>query len=141
MTIDRLLSALEEYFSLKMEIGRFECDSSVEPHILEDARFRAKMALNEHIRKQFDLAIEEERRRTSSVTRKMLIVDPTKAEISWDSVAKLLDALNSPPLPMKNITNIEGIKTWMKAYEDWYKQKRVNAIKSTSSMLKLDLED
>lgn len=135
MTIDRVLSTLEEYFHLKNELITNSDEGEADIHLIEDARFRAKMALNEHIKSQFDAVVNEETRRSSSnITSKIRVASPTDSTIiSWDDVVKMLDALNSPPTPLKHPT-IDNIIVWMDAYKSWYDSRRINAIKTISSI-------
>lgn len=134
MSIDIVLSALEEYLERKREL----CDQTV----LESARERAGYVLDEYIQQRFDSAILEERKRSMSPTRKVAIVNPDQIKVTWDEVAKLLDALNSSPVPLKHPKNMseKDFVRWMEIYEKWYQYKRVKAMALPSAKLEIDLE-
>jgi hypothetical protein len=134
VSIDRVLAALEEYFALKRDIG--EGDDT----ILVGARARAAKTLNEYIAMRFDALLKSDKQQVSNmVTRKITIPTEQSLHLEWADIANLIDALNCPPLPPKNTPD----KTWVEAYSNWYKTKRLQAINSVSppEELELNFED
>lgn len=139
MSVDRVLAALEEYFSLKRDLG--EIETPVEPNVLA-ARDRAGMALNEYIQTRFNTLLIEDHHKIESPTIKVQIPDAGALKFSWEDIAGLMDALNSPPNPPseKQIHNTEAITRWVRIYRLWYSQKRTEALRSLSPIQTLDLE-
>lgn len=124
MKIERVLSTLEEYLELRREAGEADGDHTV----VQAAKERAGLALNEYIRSRFDNLMIEERRVSSTPTRKVDIVNPATAQVSWEEVAELMDALNAAPVPMRDLTNPIAVHKWTVAYKSWYENKRRNAL-------------
>lgn len=128
--IGRVLASLDEYFELKRD------SQGAEGLDLEGAKERAAKTLNEYIQLRFDELLTEDKKRTSSITQKVNIPDASKTKFTWEAVAGLLDALNSPPAP-----SLSPDFRWLEAYRNWYKDKRTKAINSISPIdLSLDLE-
>lgn len=138
MTINRLLATLEEYLELKREIGKSE-----DLDELKQASNRVELSLREYIQAYFDLAILEDRRKTSSITSKVDVLSPDKASYSWNDVAKLIDALNSAPIPPKNLDDQEGIENWVSVYREWFKNKKMISIipAKKNEVLEIDFND
>lgn len=138
MEINSVLAALEEYFEIKRDIGLF-----IEAPNLVEARERAGKTLNEYIQKKFDhLLYQQEKRKNTSVTQKIVLPDEENLKFSWDNVASLLDALNSlpNPLPKDKLNNEEAVIKWMNKYEEWFKNKRGTALRSVTSSFQLELD-
>lgn len=137
MTIETVLTCLENYLKLR------ELEGTEEEHEYTAARNQAGEALNEYIQKRFDSAMLEERRRSLSITKKVAVVDPSEIKVTWDEVAKLLDALNSSPVPIKEPKQLaeKDFVRWMQIYTGWYFNKRLPAMQLTSAKLELDLEE
>lgn len=136
MPIDKVINALEEYFELKQQ--------SNDQIIVRKAREQAGYLLNDYIQKRFDAAMLEERRRAMSVTKKVAVVNPEQVKVTWEEVAKLLDALNSVPLPLQEPKQMESknFVRWMEIYTNWYRKKRVEAMQlDAATKLELELED
>ncbi len=136
MSIDRVLATLEQYFDMKDEVGASTSEAKF-------ARERAGMALNEYIQRQFDLLIMEERRRSSSITRRVEVPpDASAVQVSWIEVARLLDALNSPPMPPKNLqSGTKEYQKWMDSYREWYEKKRGEAMRSMTPVVSKPMQD
>ena len=137
MSIETVITCLEEYLKSR------DLEGTDEAHIYYMARDRAGYALNDYIQKRFDSAMLEERRRSLSVTKKIAVVDPSEIKVTWDEVAKLLDAMNSAPTPIKEPKQMaeKDFIRWMQIYTDWYSGKRLPAMQLTSAKLELDLDD
>jgi hypothetical protein len=136
MTITRLLATLEEYFSMKRELGE-----SGQLEELKEASKRVELSLREYVRAHFDRAIMEDRRKTSSLTRKVDIISPDKATYSWNDVVKLLDALNSAPIPPRNLDDAEGLANWIAVYKEWFRNKRNVSLTPINQELSIDFEE
>ena len=138
MNTDQLLASLEEYFSIKQDLlGEEDLEA------LRAAKKRVDLCLKEYFRDNFDKAFLEERRRTSSETRKMSVVDPAgvvNKNIAWDDVVKILDFVNSCPIPVKDLRDPLKTDKWMKNYNEWY-QKRMSVLNKIIPPLQLDLEN
>lgn len=132
---DNVLTALEKYLELKK--------NSTEELPVTNAREEAGGALNDYIQKRFDTAMLEERRRSLSVTKKVAVVNPSQVKVTWDEVAKLLDALNNSPLPLKEPKQMfeKDFIRWMEIYTIWYQTKRLQAMQLPSASLELDLDE
>lgn len=138
MKIERVLSALEEYLELRRQTDVSNNDLD----IVQAAKDRAGLALNEYIRSRFDHLVIEERKHSSSPTRKVDIVDPVSASVSWEDVASLMDAVNAAPTPMRDLSNQVTVHKWFAAYKFWYENKRREALKiEPKTPLELDLEE
>lgn len=124
MKIERVLSTLEEYLELRREVGEVGGDHTV----VQSAKERAGLALNEYIRSRFDNLMIEERRSSTTPTRKVDIVNPATAQVAWEEVANLMDALNGAPTPMMDLSNQVGVHKWFVAYKHWYEKKRRDAL-------------
>lgn len=120
MKIERVLSTLEEYLELRRELGEAGGDHTV----VQAAKDRAGLALNEYIRSRFDNLMIEERHTSSTPTRKVDVVNPAIAQVAWEDVAELMDALNAAPSPMRDLTNQIAIHKWMVVYKHWYEKRR-----------------
>lgn len=133
LPVDRLLSSLEEYLSIKKEIVNGDTSDLTR---LKDSKKRIESCLSEYFNINFDKAILEERRRLSSTTRKVTII----SEVSWEDVVKLLDVLNNAPSPMNHISNIEDVKHWMNVYQEWFNRKKKDStLKSLEQPLELEI--
>lgn len=133
-SIERVLASLEEYFDLKRDIGSIE-----EPNIFA-AKERAGRALNEYIQYRFDDLLFEDRKKASTITTKVHVPDVSSVKFTWDDVVALLDALNSPPHPLKELDDRELRERWMRIYTEWYQVKRPLAMNTISPVLGLDLD-
>lgn len=136
MAFDKVISALEEYFELKQV--------TEDPITVRKARERAKYLLDDYIQRKFDSAMLEERRRSMSITKKVAVVNPNQIKVTWEEVAKLMDALNSAPNPLEEPKQVESknLVRWMEIYTGWYKKKRIEAMKLDAvTKLELELED
>lgn len=127
-SVDKLLSSIEEYFDLKKK-------ENLDDASLEAARLRVHSALGDY----FLRALAEEKRKSSSATRKISVVKSANQSVSWDSVAKMIDALNACPLPMKDIEG-GNVTKWMQIYNDWY-AKRTAALNAIIPPIELDLSE
>ena len=133
MKIERVLSALEEYLELRREFG----EEHQEHDALTSAKERAGLALNEYIKTRFDNLLLEERKVSSSTpTRKVEIVNPDSAQVNWEEVVGMIDALNCAPLPMRDLSNPVLVHKWMMAYKDWYEHKRKQGLSLNPTLKK-----
>lgn len=138
MKIERVLSTLEEYLELRREIGTHGGDH----HVVNAAKQRAEMALNEYIGGRFNHLMVEERRISTTPTRKVDVVNPKNTTIAWEEVVELVDALNAPPMPLRDTSNPKAVERWMAVYRAWYEQKRRAALRiNPLGPLELDLEN
>lgn len=138
MKIETVLSSLEEYLEMRRDVG--SDDHSFLG--LSAARHRAELALKEYIGSQFNYLMVEERRVSTTPTRKVDVVNPKNTSIAWEEVVGLIDALNSPPTPMRNFSDPKAVERWMKVYRDWYEFKRKAALKVNPLIpLELDLSE
>lgn len=140
MKIESVLSTLEEYLELRREAG----DASSDVSVVGEAKDRAGRALNEYIRTRFNHLMIEERKSSTSPTRKVDIVNPSTAKVSWEEVAGLMDAVNAAPMPMKDLSSQVLVHKWMANYKLWYEQKRRDALKinpTDAIDLSEDIED
>lgn len=136
MAINRLLAAMEEYLSLRKEVG-----ISVDFDEVKQASKRVELALKEYLQYYFDRAILEDRRKTSSLTTKVDVLSPEQAVYSWNDIAKLLDALNSAPIPMRDTSDDNSIRHWMAIYSEWFRNKKRLDVKPVKRELDLDFDD
>jgi hypothetical protein len=136
VNIDRLLASVEEYFEIRNEVG-----GSEDLAVLRAAKERVELALNEYFKSTLDRALLEERRRSSSSTRKIDIVNAGEARVSWEDVVKLIDALNSTPMPIRSVEDHTKLHRWMRTYSDWYNNKRTVSLQPIIAPLDLDLEE
>ena len=122
MGVEIVLATLEEYFSLKRDIGEGDGDGTD----LDSTRDRAVRALNAYIDLRFNTMMLEEKRKVSTITKKMKAVDPN-TKVSWDGVSAAVDALNAPPMPPKDRLASEKFQD---AYRKWYDGTRKNALRN-----------
>lgn len=136
MGVEIVLAALEEYFSLKRELGEEGED------MLDGAKDRAIRALNAYIDLRFNTMMLEEKRRVSTITKRMKAVDP-KTQVSWEGVSAAIDALNSPPQPPQNPQDRAAMEKWSISYNEWYRKTRNKALKSVlpEEPIEIDLEE
>lgn len=125
MGVEIVLAALEEYFSLKRDLGDDDQDGAD----VEGTRDRAVRALNAYIDLRFSTMMLEEKRKVSTITKRMKAVDPN-TKVSWDGVSAAVDALNAPPTMPKNILDAKSIERFKESYEKWYNQTRKKALLS-----------
>jgi hypothetical protein len=120
MGVEIVLATLEEYFSLKRDIGEGDGDGTD----LDSTRDRAVRALNAYIDLRFNTMMLEEKRKVSTITKRMKAVDPN-TKVSWDGVSAAVDALNAPPQPSQHPH--PGDK-FQDAYKKWYNGTRKKAL-------------
>ncbi len=139
MGVEIVLAALEEYFSIKRDVPD-ENDS-----MLDGAKSRAIRALNAYIDLRFNTMMLEEKRKVSTITKKMKAVNP-ETKVSWDGVAAAIDALNSPPQPPVNTNDRAAMERWSGIYNEWYRKTRSKALASVlppsqEESIELDMKD
>lgn len=135
MTFDRLMATIEEYLSLKQEIG-----ITAEFEQLGQASKRIELALKEYLQNYFDRALLEDRRRSSSMTTKVNVIQPEDAVYSYNDIVKVLDLLNSAPIPLHDMSDDNMVRHWMAIYSEWFLRKKKIKIQPTNK-LSLDLDD
>jgi len=136
MSVNRLLASLEEYLAMKREIG-----DDIELNELRHASDRVELALKEYFQSYFDLALLEDRRKSSSITMKVPVMSPEQATYSWNDVSSLLDALNTAPVPPTRLDDKQGMEHWVSVYREWFKAKRKININPIKKELDIDFED
>lgn len=135
MTFDRLMATIEEYLSLKQEIG-----ITAEFEQLGQASKRIELALKEYLQNYFDRALLEDRIRSSSMTTKVNVIQPEDAVYSYNDIVKVLDLLNSAPIPLHDMSDDNMVRHWMAIYSEWFLRKKKIKIQPTNK-LSLDLDD
>jgi hypothetical protein len=126
MSINVLLSALEEYLTVKRDVAAGCQDETA----LVGAKKRFAQALNQYIDWRTDGVLEERKRRIST-SRSVKIADLLTS--SMDGVTSSVAALNAAPTPpdIDKIANDKsGLEAWFKAYQDWYNTTRKKGLTS-----------
>lgn len=136
MSVNRLLASLEEYLAMKREVS-----DDIELDELRSASDRVELALKEYFQSYFDLALLEDRRKSSSITMKVPVIAPEQAVYSWNDVSALLDALNNAPVPPNRLDDKEGMEHWVSVYREWFKAKRKINVNPIKKELELDFEE
>lgn len=116
-------SALKELF----EIRKSHDSSDKYTFPLDQVKKKLETAL-EHL---IDARIAAYNKRSQKRTGSSFVSIPApKTEISENTIA-MIDALNSCPVPPDNMKWFigENLVSWMRAYADWYNDKRAKAIK------------
>jgi len=125
MSVEIVLAALEEYFSLKRDLG----DSDNDGVELEPTRDRAVRALNAYIDLRFHTMLLQEKRKTSTVTSRIKPVNPDTS-VRWEGVAAAVDALNAPPTLPTNMGDKASLDRFKSSYDRWYGDTRKRALES-----------
>lgn len=120
---NELHTALKELF----EIRKSHDSSDKHTFPLDHAKKKLEMALERLIDSRIAAYNKRSQKRASSSFVSMPAPKPETNE----NIIAMIDALNSCPVPPDNMKWFigENLVSWMRAYADWYNDKRAKAIK------------
>ncbi len=124
MSINILLSALEEYLEVRRDVSS-GCNNE---DALLGAKKRFAKALNEYIDWRTDGVLEDRKRRIST-ERSVQLADILTSNLEDVS---LISALNSAPKPpeLEHLKDKDNLERWLKAYQSWYNNNRKKGLSS-----------
>lgn len=133
MKIENVFAALEEYFEARKNLSEGSAEGSSEDSLVL-IQERAKSSLDLYIKDQFNqLILDDKRDKTPTI--EMVAVNPSNVKVAWEDVVNLLDALNSPPLPLEQENlSLRQASRWMEIYKEWYGKKRIDALLSVTPL-------
>lgn len=125
MSINVLLSALEEYLTVKRDVAAGCQDEDA----LLGAKKRFAQALNQYIDWRADGVLEERKRRIST-DRSVKLADLLTSSMDGVTSIAALNAAPTPPDIDKIAKDKHGLESWLKAYQDWYNTMRKKGLTS-----------